>query len=203
MLEVKKEGILLSKTNLDFENEAVLNPAAIRENDSVHIFYRAVRNGNHSTIGYCRLEGPLTVAERWEYPIIVPEFDYESQGVEDPRIVKIDDLYYLTYTAYDGINARGALAISKDLINFDKQGVIVTSMTYARFVSLVERAGKVNKNYYTNQNFYYQDADPEQKMILWDKNLMFFPRRIKKKIWYFYIGFVPVSNLFQLKVLKN
>ncbi len=202
MLEVKKEGILLSKTNLDFENEAVLNPAAIRENDSVHIFYRAVRNGNHSTIGYCRLEGPLTVAERWEKPIIVPEFDYESQGVEDPRIVKIDDLYYLTYTAYDGINARGALAISKDLINFDKQGVIVTSMTYARFVSLVERAGKVNKNYYTNQSFYYQDADPEQKMILWDKNLMFFPRRIKGNLVFLH-RVRPGIQLVSVKSIKE
>jgi len=35
--------------------------------------------------------------------------------MEDPRIVKIDDLYYLTYTAYDGVNALGALAVSKDL----------------------------------------------------------------------------------------
>ena len=47
-----------------------------------------------------------------------PEFEYESHGVEDARIVKIDDLYYLTYTAYDGTNARGALAISNDLKEF-------------------------------------------------------------------------------------
>jgi len=30
------------------------------------------------------------------------------------RIVKIDDLFYLTYTGYDGVNARGALALSKE-----------------------------------------------------------------------------------------
>ena len=100
MIEVKKEGILLSRTDLEFENEAVLNPAAFREGDNVHLFYRAVRKGNYSSIGYCRLDGPLTVAERLGKPVIVPEFDYESHGVEDPRIVLIDDLYYLTYTAY-------------------------------------------------------------------------------------------------------
>lgn len=203
MIVVKKEGILLSKTNLDFENEAVLNPAAIREDDVVHIFYRAVRNGNHSTIGYCKLEGPLTIAERWDRPILVPEFDYESQGIEDPRIVKIDDVYYLTYTAYDGVNARGALATSRNLIDFEKQGIIVTSMTYARFVSLVERAGKVNVNYYTNQSFYYQDADPEQKMILWDKNVMFFPRRINGNLVFLHrvrpgIQIVSVKSLNEL-----
>ena len=94
MIKVKKEGIILEKTNLEFENEGVLNPAVIREGDSVHLFYRAVQKGNHSSIGYCRLDGPLTVVERWDKPFMVPEFDYESHGVEDARIVKIDDLYY-------------------------------------------------------------------------------------------------------------
>ncbi|PJA54052.1 MAG: pesticidal protein Cry7Aa [Candidatus Marinimicrobia bacterium CG_4_9_14_3_um_filter_48_9] len=182
MIEVKKEGILLTKTNLEFENEGVLNPAAIREGDNVHLFYRAVRKGNHSTIGYCRLDGPLTIAERWEVPFMTPEFDYESQGVEDPRIVKIDDLYYMTYTAYDGTSARGALATSKDLQHFKKQGIIVPPITYAEFVFLAESAGKVNERYYRNQKFYYQEADPEKKIMLWDKNVVFFPRRINGKL---------------------
>jgi len=42
MIEVKREGIILNKTTLELENEGVLNPAAIREGDSVHLFYRAV-----------------------------------------------------------------------------------------------------------------------------------------------------------------
>jgi len=29
---------LLSKTDLEFENDGVLNPAVIREGDSVHLF---------------------------------------------------------------------------------------------------------------------------------------------------------------------
>lgn len=182
MIEVKKEGILLSRTDLEFENEGVLNPAVIRVGDNVHLFYRAVQQGNHSTIGYCRLDGPLTIAERWDKPFMVPEFDYESQGVEDPRIVKIDDLYYMTYTAYDGINARGALATSKDLKHFKKWGIIVPPISYAEFVFLAEKAGKVNENYYRNQKFYYQEADPEEKILLWDKNVVFFPRRIKEKL---------------------
>ena len=173
---------MISKSDLEFENEGVLNPAVIREGDSVHVFYRAVRNGNHSSIGYCRLDGPLNIAERWDKPFMVPEFDYESQGVEDARLVKIDDLYYLTYTGYDGTNARGALATSSDLLHFTKQGVIVPPITYAEFVFLAESSGKVNENYYRNHKFYYQDADPEKKMMLWDKNVIFFPRRINGKL---------------------
>jgi len=182
MIEVKKEGILLSKTDLEFEDESVLNPAVIRDGDNVHMFYRAVRKGNFSSIGYCRLDGPLTVAERWDKPIMVPEFDYESHGVEDPRIVKIDNLYYMTYTAYDGTNAQGALATSKDLLHFKKQGVIVPPITYSKFVYLAETNGKVNENYYRNHKFYYQEADPEKKMLLWDKNVVFFPRRINGEL---------------------
>ena len=181
MIQVKKEGILISKSDMQFENEGVLNPAVIREGDNVHIFYRAVEQGNKSTIGYCRLNGPLTVVERLNHPIIVPEFDFESQGVEDARITKIDDTYYLSYTGYDGTNARGAWATSKDLIHFEKHGIIVPPHTYADFVSLVEQEGIVNENYYLNHTFYYQAADLEKKMLLWDKNVVFFPRKIDGK----------------------
>ena len=203
MIEVKKEGIILKKTHLEFENEGVLNPAVIREGDSVHLFYRAVRKGNHSSIGYCRLDGPLTVAERWDKPFMVPEFEYESQGVEDARIVKIDDFYYMTYTGYDGTNARGALATSKDLKHFKKQGIIVPPITYAEFVFLAESAGKVNENYYRNHKFYYQEADPEKKMMLWDKNVIFFPRKINGKLVFLHrirpgIQIVSVNSLKEL-----
>lgn len=178
MIKVKKEGIILSKTDLEFENEGVLNPAAMQEGESVHLFYRSVQKGNFSTIGYCRLDGPLTVAERWNEPFMVPEFEYEKHGVEDPRIVKIDDQYYLSYTAYDGTNARGALATSKDLMHFKKQGLIVPPITFARFISLVKSDG-IDERYYHDNKFYNPHADLEKKVMLWDKNVVFFPRRIK------------------------
>ncbi len=202
MIEVKREGIILSKTGLEFENEGVLNPATIRDGDNIHLFYRAVREGNFSSIGYCRLDGPLTIAERYDKPVMVPEFDYESHGVEDPRIVKIDDTYYMTYTGYDGTNARGALATSKDLKHFKKQGVIVPPITYAEFVFRVESAGKVNEKYYTNHKFYYQESDPEKKMLLWDKNVMFFPRRINGNLVFLH-RIRPGIQVTSVKSLKN
>jgi len=118
MIKIEKEGIILSETELDFENEGVLNPAIIQEGNTVHMLYRAVRKGNFSTIGYAKLEGPLKVVERKTEPLLLPTTDDEIHGIEDPRIVKIDDIYYLTYCAYDGINALGSLATSPELINF-------------------------------------------------------------------------------------
>jgi beta-1,2-mannobiose phosphorylase / 1,2-beta-oligomannan phosphorylase len=202
MLEVEKEGILLEKTDLEFENEGVLNPAVIREGDNVHVYYRAVKKGNYSSVGYCRLDGPLHVAERWRRPILTPEFDFESHGVEDARITKIDDLYYLSYTGYDGVNARGALAVSSDLVNFKKHGIIVPEITCAEFVYIAESAGKINEEYYRNPKYNYQ-SDPSKKVIVWDKNVVFFPRRIDGNLVFLHrirpgIQIVSVKNLAEL-----
>jgi predicted GH43/DUF377 family glycosyl hydrolase len=160
----------------------VLNPAIFQDGNAVHMFYRAVQEGNFSSIGYARLDGPLNLVERYDKPVLKAEHDFESHGVEDARIVKIDDLFYLTYTAYDGINAQGALAVSRDLRNFEKVGIVVPPMTYVEFVYLLESAERINKKYYRNHKFYYQEELVDRKILLWDKNVVFFPRRIKGKL---------------------
>ncbi|MPM17111.1 4-O-beta-D-mannosyl-D-glucose phosphorylase [bioreactor metagenome] len=203
MFKVKNEGILLEKTGLDFENDGVLNPAVMQDGNTIHMFYRAVSKGNFSTIGYCRLDGPLKVCERNDRPLIIPESDYESHGVEDARIVKIDDLYYLTYTAYDGINAQGALAISADLVHFEKKGIIVAPVSYVEFVFLLESAPPVQRKYYRNHLFYYQVENIKNKILLWDKNVIFFPRKINGKFCFLHrirpgIQIVEVNELSEL-----
>ena len=184
MLEVKKEGILLSKSTLGFENEGVLNPAAIRVGDDVHLFYRAVSKGNYSSIGYCKLNGPLSIEERSDIPVIFPQFDYESHGIEDPRITQIDDLYYLTYTAYDGVNALAALATSKDLISFEKQGLIVAQTVYDEFKRLTAYKYILNEKYARFNDRTRLLIVTDKKILLWDKNVVFFPRRINGKLFF-------------------
>src|SRR3989338_5237329 len=130
MFRIKKEGIILRPTKRKFENEGVLNPACMQVGNEVHMFYRAVKKGNFSSIGYCRLEGPLKVVERSKKPILVPEHNYESHGIEDPRIVKIDGTYYMTYTGYDGKSVRISYATSTDLKNWKKKGPLIPKITY-------------------------------------------------------------------------
>lgn len=173
MVEVKKEGIILQTSNLDFENESVLNPAVWQDGDKVHLFYRAVHDNNQSCIGYCRLDGPLTIEQKNNTPFLSPKFDYEKHGMEDPRIVKIDDLYYLTYVAFDGANALGALATSTDLVTFERQGIIVPQISYANFDLLTRNNPELNKKYLS----YNPGAN-----ILADKDFVFFPRRINDKL---------------------
>lgn len=185
MIEVIKKGILIEKTPIEFENSGVLNPATIKEGEFVHMFYRAVSFYNYSSIGYCKLEGPHTVVKRNKTAIIVPDFDYESHGVEDPRIVKIDDLYYLTYTAYDGINALGALAVSTDLIHWKKKGIIVPQITYDEFNLLVPQENILNDNKYVRFNDQnHLQSSTEKEVLLWDKNLIFFPRKLNGKFYF-------------------
>ncbi len=182
MIEVKKEGILIEKTELEFENEGVLNPAAIREGEYVHLFYRAVSKGNYSSIGYCKLKGPLSVDERSESPVISSHTAYESHGVEDPRITKIENLYYLSYTAYDGINALGALATSKDLKTWVKHGIISPMMTFHEFHRLASSKGTINDKYFRYNEPWHSLEKLDESVLMWDKNVIFFPRRINGKL---------------------
>ncbi len=182
-LKLIKHGILLEKTTNEFENAGVINPATIETNDTFHLFYRAVSKGNHSSIGHCKLLSPLVIDTRDVEPLLVPEFDFELQGMEDPRMVKIDDLYYLTYTGYDGVNALGGLAVSKDLKQFEKKGIIVPQVTYLEFNIITQIKSKINEKYTrynSNDNIIDKLGKP---MYIWDKNVILFPRKIND---YFY-----------------
>jgi len=181
MLQVNKPGIILYKTDNSFESEGVLNPAVIKVGDAIHLFYRAVAKGNFSTIGYCQLSAPTVVQSRAEAPVLFPQAAYEIQGLEDPRIVEIEGTYYLTYTAYDGINALGALATSTDLVHWEKHGVIVPEITYEEFRHLIESEGTMQKKYIRFNDYQKSHEKQDRKILLWDKNLVFFPRKINNK----------------------
>lgn len=182
MINLIKNGIVLTKTSIGFENVGVLNPAVIIHESEIHVFYRAVAKGNYSTIGHCKLDENLQAYDRSVIPVIFPQFDYEKHGVEDPRIVKIDTLFYLTYTAYDGLNALGALATSIDLQNFVKHGIIVPMFSHDEFMHLAKSSEIISEKYHRYNNYGILNEHSNVKVFVWDKNLIFFPRRIKGKL---------------------
>lgn len=183
MITPEKLGIILSPTNRDFENNGVLNPGIYQEGNSVHILYRAVQDGNFSTIGYAKTNGPFEVVERHDQPLISREFDYESRGVEDARIVKIEDTYYITYTAYDGANAMGALATSKDLVTFEKHGIITPKVNYLEYERYVRCCGnKLNPKYHHYYRLFEEmGLISDELRFLRDKDVVLFPRKINGK----------------------
>lgn len=181
MLEVNKLGILLSKSDLPFECDGVLNPGVIKVEDKIHLFYRAVTKNNYSTIGYCLLSAPMVVESRDNLPVMYPQFDYEEHGMEDPRLVCIENTYYLTYTAYDGVNALGALAISSDLVKWTKHGIVAPCITFQEFKRFIEMRHVMSEKYirYNSGKLIHHKKD--KKVYLWDKNLILFPRKIDGK----------------------
>lgn len=181
MIDVSKHGIVLSKTTLDFEAEGVLNPAVIKVGKTIHMFYRAVAIGNFSSIGYCKLSAPMVVEHRDENPLIYPESDYELHGVEDPRIVEIEGTYYLSFTAYDGVNALGALATSTDMVHWKKLGIIVPKITYDDFKHFMENEGTIKEKYIRFNEYQKSHEKQDRKVFLWDKNVILFPRKINNK----------------------
>ncbi len=199
MIKVTKHGIILEKTVLSFENDSVLNPGVFQEGNTLHMLYRAVRKGNYSTVGYCKLEGPLKVVQRNNTPLMIPYSEAASKGIEDPRIVKIDGVYYITYTAYNGINALGALVTTNDLKTFEREGIIVPKITFDEFKRLAECTNLVNAKYFRHVRHFEVD----EGIYLWDKDVLFFPRRIGGKLAFFHrirpgIQLVMVNSLDEL-----
>lgn len=181
-LDVISHGAIIEKSELGFENEGVLNPACIRVGDKVHVFYRAVRQGNYSSVGHVVLNGPLDITYRKRKPVLIPEKAYESQGIEDPRIVKIENTYYLTYSVYDRVNVSGAYATSTDLKTWKKHRRITPRFTYRDYKHLVECCDGLNEKYLYHYKMFKEHGLGEElagKLYVWDKNVMFFPRKIK------------------------
>ncbi|MGB3868099.1 MAG: pesticidal protein Cry7Aa [Flavobacteriales bacterium] len=181
---ITRHGIVLEKTKLEFENEGVFNPACIRVGDQVRMFYRAVRTGNHSTIGACTFNGPLELVSRDQAPVLTPQTSHGSQGIEDPRITRIDDTYYLTFSVYDGTNVMGTYATSKDLRSFSPVEPFTPRITYGEYKKLVERCPNYNEKYlfhYKVMKEHGLSEELENKLMLWDKNLTFFPRKFDGK----------------------
>lgn len=59
-----------------------------------------------------------------EKPAMFPATDYESFGLEDPRITRMGDDYYITYKAVSANAICTALARTRDFRNFERLGVI-------------------------------------------------------------------------------
>jgi predicted GH43/DUF377 family glycosyl hydrolase len=117
------------------EVEGVLNPAAARGPDgNLYLFPRLVAAGNYSRIGIAKVrfndDGDPMGVERLGIAL-EPEAEYELRpdgggGCEDARVTFVEPLasYVMTYTAFSPEGPRIALAISKDLFDWQRLGLV-------------------------------------------------------------------------------
>ena len=57
-------------------------------------------------------------------PILLPENEYETFGIEDPRISLINGIYYMTYVSVSPLGITTSLASTKNFNSFERLGVI-------------------------------------------------------------------------------
>jgi predicted GH43/DUF377 family glycosyl hydrolase len=116
---------IISPKGDGWESAGTFNPAVIVHDGKVVMLYRAQDRNGTSRLGYAESNDGIHF-ERFPEPVFSPEADYEKDGgVEDPRLVKFGDTYYLTYTGYNKKDAQLCLATSKDLRHWERQGVIM------------------------------------------------------------------------------
>lgn len=96
----------------NFESAYLYNPTAIVLNETIFLLYRAQNSSKTSTIGLAwSTDG--TSFTRLNRPIIYPTEPWERiGGCEDPRIVRVNGTFYVTYTAYDVSYYTGKVLLS-------------------------------------------------------------------------------------------
>ncbi|WP_345322786.1 glycoside hydrolase family 130 protein [Novipirellula rosea] len=71
---------------------------------------------------------PIHGSDAWKFADrLLPDGSLEAYGIEDPRITKIDETYWITYVAVSRSGAATALVSTTDLVNFQRHGVIFAS----------------------------------------------------------------------------
>jgi predicted GH43/DUF377 family glycosyl hydrolase len=108
-----------------WESAGTFNPAVVERDGKIVMLYRAQDRQGTSRLGYAESTDGIHFNRRSD-PVLSPAEAYEKDGgVEDPRLVLINGAYYLTYTGYNKKDAQLCLATSKDLIHWDRKGIIL------------------------------------------------------------------------------
>ena len=98
----EKNPILCPNQKNEWENFCVLNPAVIYDEESKKfiMLYRAAGDTkeHYIQLGLATSEDGFTFKRESDNPSLAVDVDDADGGcIEDPRLVKIDDFYYITY----------------------------------------------------------------------------------------------------------
>ena len=116
---------VISPRGNSWESAGTFNPAVMLRDGKIVMLYRAQDQQGTSRLGYAESGDGIHFTRRDE-PVLSPSTEYEKDGgVEDPRLVQFGDTYYLTYTGYNKKDAQLCLATSKDLVHWERKGVII------------------------------------------------------------------------------
>ncbi|AFG35828.1 putative glycosylase [Fervidobacterium pennivorans DSM 9078] len=133
-----------------WENKFVFNCAVVFDGELFHMLYRAQGADMVSRIGYAVSVDGVRF-NRLEKPVFTPASKEELYGVEDPRITKIGDKYYMLYTAYSPKGPRVALASTKNFITWERYGIVIKDEVNNKDAALFPE--KINGRYVMMHRF--------------------------------------------------
>jgi predicted GH43/DUF377 family glycosyl hydrolase len=104
----------------------VFNCGVVHHNDLFHLFYRAQGVDYVSRIGYA-VSADGARFNRLQAPIFSPQDEWETRGVEDPRITHLADegRFVMAYTAYSPLGITPMFAESTNLLTWRRIGPLV------------------------------------------------------------------------------
>lgn len=133
---------ILTKDDVPYSVETVHNAAVTKCKDKYIMLFRSHLRNGRSIIGIAESEDGYNFNVRPK-PFLTPGKNglfliYEEFGVEDPRICKIKDNYYITYSAYSKHGVRIVLAKTKNF-NSVKKISFITAADYRNLVLFPEK----------------------------------------------------------------
>jgi predicted GH43/DUF377 family glycosyl hydrolase len=150
MNEVKKydKNPILTKNDVPFKVNSIFNAGAVKIDNKYLLLCRVEMPNGRSSFVLAESKNGINF-QVGKKPCLTPEdhgdlFKYVEWGIEDPRITKIDDKYYLTYTGYSKYEPLVILAETQDFEKFVIHGAI--SEPSNKDCSLFPE--KINSNYW-------------------------------------------------------
>lgn len=144
----------IKKVPVKWQRADVFNPAAIVKDNMVYLLYRsednpsAILGGRTSRIGLATSDDGIHFT-KYPEPVLFPDsskfmhYDYPG-GCEDPRIVQTEDsLFVLAYTSWNYKVARLSIAVSKDLIHWEKKGPAFAKAYSGKFLDTWSKSGSI------------------------------------------------------------
>ena len=111
-----------NKIVTDWEKNADVRPVDVRVVEHKRSCCVRLNFTSHLRVVYSR-DGKKI--DSIDSAVLKPENVYEEYGIEDPRITRIGNIYYITYVAVSRHGVATALASTKDFKLFQRHGIIL------------------------------------------------------------------------------
>lgn len=148
MLQLKRSKnnpILIPDETSWWEKKAVFNCAVLYDGKVIHMLYRAIGEYENyvSRIGYASSSDGISFTRSKE-PVLYPELDYERFGIEDPRLITVDNKTYVTYVVLSDYvknnpSVSTALANTEDFSRYERLGIVTLPGSQDKDVVLFPR----------------------------------------------------------------